>query len=106
MPEPEIIFEDADILALNKPAGWRVAPDDFHPDSQNILDWARAKYPAAQLAHRLDKDTSGILLLAKNQISFEYLKKLFHDHLIHKTYRLIVSGKIKNDEGEINWPIG
>src|SRR3989344_2303309 len=106
MSEPTLIYEDQDILALNKLAGWRVQADQFHLTAPNILDWARVKYPEALLAHRLDKETSGVLLLAKNETSYEYLKKLFQTGGMKKKYLALVYGRVKTESGLIDWPIG
>ncbi len=58
------------------------------------------------IVHRLDKDTSGVLVVAKNQTSFEFLKKLFQEHKIQKTYYAHVWGTVKEDKGIILRPIG
>lgn len=58
------------------------------------------------IVHRLDRDTSGVLLLAKNQKTHTFLKKQFMDRSMKKTYLAIVSGFVKNDRGVINKPIG
>ncbi|MFZ2072191.1 MAG: RluA family pseudouridine synthase, partial [Minisyncoccia bacterium] len=62
--------------------------------------------PRPGIVHRLDKDTSGVLLLAKNQKAYEFLKDQFKNREIKKTYNAIVSGWVKNDHGIINKPIG
>lgn len=121
-----ILYEDTDLLVLNKPAGISV-----HPDGRNnevtLADWLVEKYPDLEkvgesmftqdgieikkpgIVHRLDKDTSGVLLVAKNQETFLYLKEQFQKHLIKKTYRLLVNGEFKQEEGTeatIDLPIG
>jgi len=58
------------------------------------------------IVHRLDKDTSGVLIIAKNQKSFAHFKKQFMDREIKKTYNAIVSGFVKNERGIVNKPIG
>ena len=121
-----IIYEDKDFLVLNKPAGISV-----HKDGRNeeftVADWLLENRPETKevgepitlpngdviakpgIVHRLDKDTSGVLLVAKNQPTFLLLKEQFQSHSIKKTYRLIVSGEFKQDEGfeaTIDLPIG
>ena len=99
--EPQIIYEDADILAVNKPAGLSVHADLFSA-KPTLADWLLQKYPQMEnvgepmlsqsgkylskpgIVHRLDKDTSGILLVAKNQPAFLFLKKQFQNHSIKK----------------------
>ena len=113
MEEPKIIYEDSDVLALSKPAGMVVHHDAQHT-SGTVVDWLLEKYPEINnvrdverpgIVHRLDKDTSGVLLVAKNQRAYEYLKKLFQDGGITKKYFALVVGNIKNDSGIIDAPI-
>src|SRR3989338_2331189 len=113
MEEPKIIYEDSDVLALSKPAGMGVHHDAQHT-SGTVVDWLLEKYPEINnvrdvgrpgIVHRLDKDTSGVLLVAKNQRAYEYLKKLFQDGGITKKYFALVVGNIKNDSGIIDAPI-
>jgi len=91
--EPEVIYEDNDLVALNKPYGV-------------IFDWALYKRPELIPAHRLDRDTSGVILYAKNQNAADYLKSLFQNHQIKKTYLALVIGKVKNNHGIIDLAIG
>lgn len=88
-----IIYEDTDIIAVNKPAGIEARE-------------AIAYFPNTQLAHRLDRDTSGVLLLAKHERAYEYLKRLFQERKIKKTYFALVEGLMKEKEGAIDLPIG
>ena len=129
MQDISIIYETKDFLALSKPAGIVVHHDAQHT-SGTVVDWLLEKYPEIRgvgedvghrmsnrrpmsredigrpgIVHRLDKDTSGILLVAKNQRAYEYLKKLFQDGDITKKYFALVVGNIKNDSGVINAPI-
>ena len=111
----QIIYEDKDILAINKPAGVVVHVDKHH-ESGTIVDEVLAKYPEMKsvgedltrpgIVHRLDKDTSGIILIAKNQSAFEFLKKQFQERKIEKFYRVLVVGEVKDRKGIIDLPIG
>ncbi|MFA6416081.1 MAG: RluA family pseudouridine synthase [Candidatus Paceibacterota bacterium] len=126
MKDIPIIFEDSDILVLNKPAGLSVHGDGFNTEP-TLADWLLKKYPALAeigesmkdqkgieikkpgLVHRLDRDTSGVLLVAKNQPTFLFLKEQFKNHLASKTYRAILSGEMKGEVGQdqtISLPIG
>lgn len=106
-----IIYEDNDILAINKPAGVVV-----HGDSPSVAEWVIGKYPKIKnigedperpgIVHRLDKDTSGVLLIAKNQKSFEYLKDQFKNRKIKKIYIALVCGNLKSESGVIDLAIG
>lgn len=113
-----IIYEDEDILAVNKPAGLLVhkVPSSKFQDS-SLVDWLLEKYPEIKkvgdepgirpgIVHRLDKDTSGILLVAKNQKAFEYFKSQFQNRKIKKRYVALVEGELKNGKGIIDLPIG
>jgi len=118
----KILYEDKNFLVIDKPSGISVHPDGKSKD-KTISDWFVKKYPKSKnvgepilieakeikkpgIVHRLDKDTSGVLLLVKNQKSYEYFKKLFKDREIKKTYNTIVSGNFKNNSGTVNKPIG
>ncbi len=111
MKKIKVLYEDANILAIDKPFGILVhpAPEQARygasPD-KTILDLFRKKYPKLEIVHRLDRDTSGVLLLAKNEKAHEFLKKQFMDRAVRKTYVAIVNGSVKNDHGVINKPIG
>lgn len=116
--EPEIIYEDRDILAVNKPAGMIVHGIAGRRSTEPTLaDVMVARYPELRtvgddpvlrpgIVHRLDKDTSGIMLVARNQRSFEYLKSLFQDREMIKTYVAVVAGVPAPEKGVIDRPIG
>lgn len=111
----DFLYEDEDIIVLNKPAGLQV-----HPDKKNLggtlSDLIREYYPPIVsvgeypdrpgIVHRLDRETSGVMLVVKNQAAFEYYKKQFQERKIKKTYWALVHGKLKNKEGDIDFPIG
>lgn len=116
---PKIIFEDDDVLVIDKPAGLLThARDEKLLDQEpTVVDWIIKKYPAIKkigdkpklrpgIVHRLDKETSGIMVAAKTQIAFEHLKKQFSEHLIKKEYHAWVYGKMPSNYGIINLPIG
>lgn len=114
----KILYEDANILAIEKPSGIAVHPDG-KSKAKTITDWAVKNYPKMKnvgepeggmgrpgVVHRLDRDTSGVLLLAKNQKAHAFLKSQFQNREVKKIYVAIVSGNMKNDRGVINKPIG
>jgi len=118
----KILYEDKDVLAINKPSGVMVHSDG-RSDEETVTDWVMKNYPELKgvgepvtfnneeidrpgIVHRLDKETSGVLLIVKNKKSFSYYKKQFMDRKIKKTYVAIVSGHVKNDKGTIDKPIG
>lgn len=129
MAEPKIIYEDKNFLVLNKPAGlvmhpvansraYRQAGKLRIANSEKTLaDWLLKNYPEVGnvgdnplerpgIVHRLDKETSGIILAARNQETFEYLKGLFQNHKVEKRYLALAAGKVKDKNGIINKPLG
>ncbi|TSC89880.1 MAG: 23S rRNA pseudouridine synthase [Parcubacteria group bacterium Gr01-1014_3] len=116
-PKIEVIYKDKNLLAINKPAGLLVHPIEGKKSEATLTDWLLEKYPEVKtvgddpehrpgIVHRLDKDTSGIILVPRNQKTFEYLKNLFQTHQIQKTYTAIVWGKMQPASGVIKKPIG
>ena len=115
--EPRIIYEDDNFLAVDKPAGLLVHKAKNSGDEPTLVDWLLARYPEIKnvgdnteqrpgIVHRLDKDTSGIMLIPKNQFYFEYLKHLFQTKEVKKTYIAIVHGIPKEKKGIITKSIG
>jgi len=121
---PEVIYEDKDIVALNKPAGLLVHPirnkEQVTSDKEaeaTLVDWLLKKYPEIKtvgddpefrpgIVHRLDRDTSGVMLVARTQESFAYLKSLFAERKVRKVYLAWVFGKLKERKGVITRSIG
>jgi len=118
----KILYEDPDVLVIDKPSGISVH-SDLRSEEKTIADWFLKKYPKAEnvgesiftdgkeikkpgIVHRLDKDTSGVLLLAKNQKAYEFLKNQFKNKMVKKIYHAIVSGFVKKDHDVVNKPIG
>ncbi len=162
MTEPVIVFENADLLVINKPAGMlvhgmargvgdrakgagykkqrvqdanldvktelnpNISPQPSTPkphQESTFVDWLLEKYPEIKnvgdhshlagefeqktfdrpgIVHRLDRETSGVMVVAKNQPTFNFLKKLFQGREIHKTYLALVWGLVKADRGVID----
>lgn len=118
-----IIYEDEHMLAVNKPAGVAVHPDG-RTDEYTLSDWVLEIYPESRdvgepiklsngseiqkngIVHRLDRDTSGVMVIAKSQDAFLFLKKQFQERHVKKTYRAVVYGRMKEKTGVIDAPIG
>lgn len=152
-----ILFEDTEVLVINKPAGLVVHSDGRSTSltagktvEPTLVDWILKHYPEVKgvgesskadsgfkihdsrwkteessqipvpeskllnrestiersgIVHRLDRETSGVMVIAKNQKAFEFLKKQFQEREMEKTYRAFVYGEMKNDEGVIDRPI-
>jgi 23S rRNA pseudouridine955/2504/2580 synthase len=102
-----VIYEDADIIAINKPAGLAVQGGTGmakHVDA--MLDALARKGERPRLVHRIDKDTSGVLLLARTAKAAAYLTKAFREGGIEKTYWALTVGIPKIAQGEIDMPVG
>lgn len=105
MQEPKIIYEDADVVVVDKPAGMIVYPDGKH-EYPALSAWLEKRYPEFYFAHRIDRETSGVLVVAKTKKAHEFLKRQFQDREVKKTYRAFVHGALKDERGTINKPIG
>jgi 23S rRNA pseudouridine1911/1915/1917 synthase len=118
--EPKIIHEEKDFLVVEKPAGLLVHPYLAKGElrgGETLTDWLLKKYPELEsvgdkpdirpgIVHRLDKETSGILLIPRTQAAFEYFKSLFAERRIVKKYLAVVHGVPKEKSGTIDMPIG
>jgi 23S rRNA pseudouridine1911/1915/1917 synthase len=104
-PLPPILHEDARIVVLDKPAGLLAHPAGT-TYAWSAVGLARARWPGIDLAHRLDRDTSGVLVLARDPDANRMLKRVFHDGLAEKTYEAICRGEIQWDRATLDGPIG
>lgn len=102
-----ILYEDGDIVAVAKPAGL-ITHSDGRTKEVTAEEWFKEKYPTAEggYVHRLDRDTSGVLVFAKNAAAYEFLRKAFHDHEVKKTYLAFTYGAPKEKTGVIDFDIG
>ena len=126
MSTPLIIFEDSDMLVLSKPSGMTVNRADTTTGETTLQDFVEEylhlpkgeprvsdTYNAeevfrsrAGIVHRLDKETSGVILIAKTVDSFQKLQAQFKERTVKKVYTALAHGKVEPQEGEINAPIG
>ncbi|MBI5732234.1 MAG: RluA family pseudouridine synthase [Candidatus Magasanikbacteria bacterium] len=119
IPAPKIIFEDENFLVINKPAGLLTHPREKKLFNQEptVVHWLIEKYPAIKevgnapelrpgLVHRLDKEASGVMVIAKTNAAYDHLKEQFKNREIIKEYRAIVYGKMPSNCGTIAFPIG
>lgn len=95
---PGVIYEDGDVIVLDKPAGLLSMPRAQYCPEKTLENYGL-------LVHRLDRDTSGVVILAKTSEVQEFLKKQFQARTTHKTYYAVVSGRPKLDEAKIDLPI-
>src|SRR3989344_2389967 len=103
--EPKVLYEDAEILVLDKPAGLQVIPDR-HAERETLRAWLEKNYKETHIVHRIDRETSGVIVVAKTEKTFEFLKNQFKNRQVQKTYRAFVHGAIKDERGIIDKPIG
>lgn len=119
----EILFENEDFLVINKPPGLTVHPDGRTPEFV-LTDWIKERYPETKevgepikmdngttidrpgIVHRLDKETSGALIVVKNTPSYKYFKRQFKKRKIAKRYNAFVYGRLKKDRDIIDRSIG
>ena len=111
----DIVYEDEDLLVLNKPKGVVVHPAAGHSDDTlvNGLLYALGDQLSGingelrpGIVHRIDKDTSGLLAVAKNDFAHRILASQLKDHTMARTYEAIVCGSFREDSGTVNAPIG
>lgn len=98
-----IIKEYSDFVAVNKPSGMLSIPD--RAGEKSLKDWLQERYNSIYTVHRLDKDTSGLIIFARNEITHKKLSVLFEHRDITKTYIGIVYGKLISKNGIIDQPI-
>jgi 23S rRNA pseudouridine1911/1915/1917 synthase len=111
----DVVFEDDDVIVINKPKGLVVHPAAGHADGtlvnallahcgDSLSGIGGEKRPG--IVHRIDKDTSGLLIVAKNDFAHQALAAQLKDHTLRRTYEAIVCGSVKDDFGTIDAPIG
>lgn len=110
----DIIYEDSDIIAVNKPRGMVVHPAPGHPDGTLVNALMEhcdclseiGGITRPGIVHRIDKDTSGLIMAAKNDFAHLKLAGQLKDHSLARVYEAIVHGRVKEDYGTVNEPIG
>lgn len=112
---PTILFEDPQVLVINKPAGWIVNRADTTTNQPVIENWLAEnfKFPIFEkpelrhgVVHRIDKETSGCLIIAKEESAFYELQRQFKERIVHKKYLALTHGELKEKSGEITAPVG
>lgn len=127
LPEPEtpevrpeeipldVVYEDADVIVVNKPKGLVVHPAPGHPDGtlvnallyhcgDSLSGIGGVLRPG--IVHRIDRDTSGLIIAAKNDFAHQKLAAQLADHTLARTYECVVVGNLKEDSGTVDAPIG
>ncbi len=122
--EPELIYADEDFVIVNKPAGMPVH-EAKHSTNRTLVDWLLERFPEIKdvgdvpadeakaihlyrpgIVHRLDKQTSGVMVVARNQQSFARLKELFQSRAVVKVYLALACGRLKERRGTITGALG
>lgn len=101
---PEIIFENEAFIAINKPAGMLSIPDREGKEP-SLKSWLREKYGNIFTVHRLDRETSGVIIFAKDEATHKYLSGIFEDREVEKQYLGLVQGTLPQSQGSIDLPI-
>jgi 23S rRNA pseudouridine1911/1915/1917 synthase len=123
VPDISVLYEDQDLVAVFKPAGLMIHPDGKSVEP-TLTDWLVANYkearevggviklasggevPRAGILHRIDRETSGVVVLARSQNAFDFFQKQFIDRLVKKQYYAFVFGEVAEPAGTISLPIG
>ena len=111
----DVVYEDDDVIVVNKPVGLVVHPAPGHPDGtlvnallhhcgDSLSGIGGEKRPG--IVHRIDRDTSGLIIAAKNDFAHQYLAAQLQDHSLSRTYEAVVIGNLREDSGTIDAPIG
>lgn len=111
----DVVFEDGDVIVVNKPRGLVVHPAPGHPDGtlvnallyhcgSSLSGIGGEKRPG--IVHRIDKDTSGLLIVAKNDFAHQALSSQLADRSLSRVYEAVVRGTLREDSGTVNRPIG
>ena len=111
----DVVYEDADVIVINKPVGLVVHPAPGHPDGtlvnallyhcgDSLSGVGGALRPG--IVHRIDRDTSGLIIAAKNDAAHQALSAMLQDHTLARTYEAVVVGNLREDGGTVDAPIG
>jgi 23S rRNA pseudouridine1911/1915/1917 synthase len=122
--EPTVLYEDDVLVVVSKPYGWLTHADGFSEGVPTMVEWLVGRAPEARgvgeagyspkgveldrsgVVHRLDRETSGVLIMVKTQEAHQYLKQQFKNRQVYKEYRALVYGRLNDRWGTINRPIG
>ena len=111
----DVVYEDGDVIVVNKPVGMVVHPAPGHPDGTlvNALLYRCAGSLSGingalrpGIVHRIDRDTSGLLIAAKNDMAHQFLAAQLQDHSLSRTYEAVALGQLREDRGTVDAPIG
>ncbi len=101
----KILVQDSDFLIINKPSGLLSVPGRHPQNCDSVIARLQDAYPTAAIVHRLDFDTSGIMVIPLSKASLSHISKQFQARTVSKHYTAVVAGLIKDDQGRIDLPI-
>lgn len=100
-----IVFADERLLVVDKPSGLLAVPGLGSENQENLADRVRQQFPGALVVHRLDRDTSGLIVFARDPDSQRHLSRQFQERLVEKTYLAVVWGRVREAGGRIELPL-
>lgn len=103
--QPALLYKDDNLMAINKPSGWLSIPDRHDPELPSVRSWLESKGEKVFIVHRIDRDTSGLLLMARNEAAHKYYNSLFQNRTLHKNYYGLVTGSFEEEQGVYDQPI-
>jgi RluA family pseudouridine synthase len=101
----EILYEDEEVVVVNKSPFMLTIPDRYSPEKPNLYHWLQKHYGKIFIVHRLDKETSGILVFAKTEEAHKNLSRQFEEREVDKNYLVLVEGRVHQQAGIIDMPI-
>lgn len=103
--QPSIIYLDDQILIADKPSGITVIPERFNTEKPSMQSILEEKYGKLWVVHRIDRETTGIVCFARNEVAHKNLSAQFENREVRKYYKVIVQGQLEGSSGEIDSPI-
>lgn len=100
-----ILREDADFLLIDKPTRLLSVPGRHPQNRDSVISRLEANYPGVSIVHRLDFDTSGVMVIPRNKAALSHISKQFQARTVSKHYTAVVAGLMEQDEGVIDLPI-
>jgi RluA family pseudouridine synthase len=101
----ELVYEDEHIVVVNKAPGLLSIPDRFAPEKPNLLGLLNRKFEKVWTVHRLDRETSGLLVFARNEEAHRHLSRQFQERTVDKKYLALLDGQVYHDSGTVDRPL-
>lgn len=104
-PAPTVIYIDDHILIADKPSGITVIPERYNTEKPSVQSILEKDHGKLWVVHRIDRETTGLVIFARNEVAHKDLSRQFESREVHKFYKAIVSGRMEGEAGEIDSPI-